>query len=78
MKQIEKTKRFKVYNTDEHFGDEEAEYFDTLKEAEDRWKEIFEELFDLNVEEVHREADEELCHQIGQAIQIDEEEDEED
>ena len=69
--------KYKIYNTDEHFGDEECEYFDTLEAAEERLEEIKEELFDLHVEEACDNARHELTDQINSAIILEEENEEE-
>ena len=44
--------------------------YKTIEEAEERRDEIIDEIFQLNIEEVHNEAAEELSHQISKAIRI--------
>ena len=64
--------KYRVYNNDEHFGDEAEEFFDTYEEADARLEEIKDELFQLNIKEslesAYEEAAEELCYQIREAM----------
>lgn len=67
---IEKQTKFKVYNNDEHFGDEVAEYFDCLQDAQERKEKMIQEIYEIHIEEIFNQASKNLLDQIYFAIEL--------